>query len=147
MQVSVGSLARGYRWRIGLSLVLVLLEGFGYLLVPLVIGLAVDGLLADSYSGLLALAGLAVAIITVSAIRRLYDARLYASVFEDVAGDVAAREQAASSDVSVIAARAGLVEEVVAFFQESMPGSSSPASRCWRWWWSSTRPRVVSTCA
>jgi ABC-type multidrug transport system fused ATPase/permease subunit len=121
MRVSVGSLARRYRWRIGLSLVLILLEGIGYLLGPLVIGVAVDGLLDDSYSGLLALAGLAIAIITVSAIRRLYDARLYASMFEDVAGDVAARERAASSDVSVVAARAGLVEEVVAFFQESVP--------------------------
>ena len=65
--------------------------------------------------------GLAVAIIAVSAIRRVYDARLYASMFEDVAGDVAARERAASSDVSVVAARAGLVEEIVAFFQESVP--------------------------
>ncbi len=120
-QASVGSLARRYRWRIGLSLVLILLEGLGYLLGPLVIGVAVDGLLDDSYSGLLALAGLAVAIITVSAIRRRYDAWLYASMFEDVAGDVAARETAASSDVSVVAARAGLVEELVAFFQESLP--------------------------
>ncbi len=121
MRVSVGSLARRYRWRIGLSLVLILLEGIGYLLAPLVIGLAVDGLLDDSYAGLAALAGLAVAIIAVSAIRRVYDARLYASMFEDVAGDVAARERAASSDVSVVAARAGLVEEIVAFFQESVP--------------------------
>lgn len=121
MRVSVGSLARRYRWRIGLSLALILLEGIGYLLAPLVIGLAVEDLLADSHAGLVTLAGLAVAIITVSAIRRLYDARLYASMFEDVAGDVAAREKAASSDVSVIAARAGLVEEVIAFFQESVP--------------------------
>lgn len=121
MRVSVRSLARRYRWRIGLSLVLVMLEGIGYLLAPLVIGLAVDGLLADSYEGLVALAGLAAAIIAVSAIRRVYDARLYASLFEAEAGDVAARERAASSDVSVVAARAGLVEEIVAFFQESMP--------------------------
>ena len=121
MRVSVGSLARRYRWRIGLSLMLILLEGTGYLLAPLVIGLAVDGLLDDSYAGLAALAGLAVAIIAVSAIRRVYDARLYASMFEDVAGDVAARERAASSDVSVVAARAGLVEEIVAFFQGSVP--------------------------
>ena len=121
MRVSVGSLARRYRWRIGLSLVLILLEGTGYLLAPLVIGLAVDGLLDDSYAGLATLAGLAVAIIAVSAIRRVYDARLYASMFEDVAGDVASRERAASSDVSVVAARAGLVEEIVAFFQGSVP--------------------------
>ncbi len=121
MRVSVRSLARRYRWRIGLSLALILLEGLGYLLAPLVIGLAVEDLLADSYAGLAALAGLAVAIVAVSAIRRVYDARLYASMFEDVAGDVAAREKTASSDVSVVAARAGLVEELVAFFQVSVP--------------------------
>ena len=89
----------------GLSLVLILLEGIGYLLGALVIGLAADGLLGDSYAGPAALTGLAVGIIAVSAIRRVYDVRLYASMLEDVAGDVAAREGAASSDVSVVAAR------------------------------------------
>ncbi|MEX1336633.1 MAG: ABC transporter six-transmembrane domain-containing protein, partial [Candidatus Limnocylindrales bacterium] len=65
----------------------ILLEGTGYLLAPLVIGLAVEDLLDSSSAGLAALAGLAIAIIVVSAIRCLYDARLYASMFGDVDTD------------------------------------------------------------
>ena len=119
--VSVPALLRRYRPRVALTFALVLLEAGGMLLFPLFIGFAVNGLVDDDHSGVVALAGLGVVVLLIGSGRRLYDTRTYARIYEDVANETVARERQAGTEVSAVTARANLLREVVEFLENSMP--------------------------
>ena len=119
--VSVGRLVRRFRWKISLTLGLVVLEAGIGLLFPLLIGLAVDGLIDDSYNGVFALAGLGVAALVVGIGRRFYDTRVYAGIYETIAVEMVEREAERGAGVSKITARSSLMTEFVEFLENSMP--------------------------
>lgn len=111
-----------FKGKISLTMLLVVAESALDLLFPLFIGFAINGLLDQSYSGVLALGGLGLAALVVGSGRRFYDTRAYATIYTTLSTEMVAREQNKESNVSTIAARASLLTEFVEFLENSMPG-------------------------
>jgi len=120
--VTLHSLVRRFWRNTSLTWLLVVVEGLTLLLMPMVIGWAVDGLMHSSGVGLWQLGWLCVILLIVGGARRLYDTRAYARIYETVVNEIVSREQARRSSVSVISARTGLFEEFVQFLEDSIPG-------------------------
>ncbi|MEM9134901.1 MAG: ABC transporter six-transmembrane domain-containing protein [Actinomycetota bacterium] len=110
-----------FRWRVGLTVSLVLIEAVVELLLPLFIGIAIKGLLDDSFDGVIALGGLGVAALVIGSLRRLIDTRTYTGIYRQVAAEMVSTEQATGTSTSTIAARATLLTEFVEFLEDSMP--------------------------
>lgn len=108
-----------YRWRISFTMLLVLLEAIGMLLLPLVIGFAIDGLLAGSYVGVWQLSAVGVGILVSGSLRRLYDTRLYSGIYVDISTETT--EKDSLSDTSKLNARVLMLKELVEFFENSFP--------------------------
>lgn len=118
---SIGAVARRFRWRISLTMVLVVLEAGIALLFPLFIGFAVNDLIDDSLNGVVALAGVGLAALIVGSGRRYYDTRAYASIYRTVASEMVERERRSGASTSRITARSNLLTELVEFLENSMP--------------------------
>jgi hypothetical protein len=86
--------------------------------VPFVLGLAINDLIAGQMRGVWMLVGLEVAAIIIGTLRRLYDTRVYAGIYTDIADRTA---QSTGIDVSRRAARLGLARELVDFFEWELP--------------------------
>lgn len=119
--ISLSGLFRRFRWRVSLTFLLVVVESALGVLYPLLIGLAIDDLLADSLEGLKLLGLLGLASVFVGSARRFYDTRIYAGIYEVVAVELVERETAQGASVSRTTARTDLLAEFVDFFEDSMP--------------------------
>lgn len=86
--------------------------------VPFVLGVAINDLIADSYRGILLLAGLELSILAIGTLRRLYDTRVYAGIYTDIADRTAKR---GDLPVTKRAARMQLGRELVDFFEWELP--------------------------
>jgi hypothetical protein len=107
--------------RITLTYALFNVENLLHLAQPLVLGLAINGLLQSSYAGLGLLAAQHVAHLFVGTARRLYDTRVFTSIYTDLAAGFVARQREAGADVSAVAARSALAHELVDFFERDVP--------------------------
>ena len=114
-------LFRRFKKKISLTLLLVMAESILDLFFPLFIGFAINGLLEQSYIGVLALAILGVLALLVGSGRRFYDTQTYAAVYTTISTEMVAREQDKNSTVSTISARASLLTEFVEFLENSLP--------------------------
>ena len=115
------ALIRRFKWRVSATIGLVLAEAFLDLLFPLFIGIAINGLLVDSFGGLVALAALGVATLVVGSARRFFDTRAYAGIYEQVAAEVTDQQRRAGAPTSTIAARTNLLREFVDFLEDALP--------------------------
>lgn len=104
-----------------LTFLLVVMEAALGLLFPLLLGNAIDDLMAGTYLGLMLLAGLGIAMVIIGSARRLYDTRVYSSIYRIVAAELVDRERRRQATLSRISARTGLLNEFVEFFENSMP--------------------------
>lgn len=86
--------------------------------VPFVLGVAINDLIADSYRGILLLAALELSILAIGTLRRLYDTRVYAGIYTDIADRTAQR---GDLPVTKRAARMQLGRELVDFFEWELP--------------------------
>lgn len=120
-KISLKNLLIRFKWRISLTFALVVIESILGTLFPLVLGIAINGLLEKSYSGLIYLAGLSVSSLIVGSVRRFYDTRIYSNIYCQIAPEMVEREQKKGSSVSKIAARSSLLTEFVEFLENSMP--------------------------
>lgn len=121
----LGQIARRFRGRVSVTVGLVILEAIVDLLFPLVIGVAINGLLADELDGLVLLGGLGLAALVVGSVRRFADTRIYAGIYETIAVELVDRERRNGAATSAISARTGLLRELVEFLENSMPESIS----------------------
>ena len=119
--ITLGTLVRRFRRGVGFTFALVVVEAAAFLLFPLVIGRAIDDLLADRLGGVVLLGGLGVATLVIGATRRWIDTRTYASIYETTATELATAERRRGTDVSIVTARTNLLTEFVEFLEESMP--------------------------
>lgn len=95
------------------------LEAVGWVLFPLVIGRAIDSVIAGSRRGLHELALLGVVTMGVHIARRVYDSRAYGRIYVRLSRDLVARQ--AETSTSAKTARLGMLKEVVEFFENSLP--------------------------
>ena len=86
--------------------------------VPFVLGLAINDLIAGGLRGIWWLIALEVVTLLLGTGRRLYDTRVYAGIYTDIADNTALRK-----DISISrrAARLSLARELVDFFEWELP--------------------------
>lgn len=104
-----------------MTLSLVILETLLELLYPLFIGWAINDLLSDSFDGIYLLTGLGVISVLLGSVRRFYDTRIYAHIYQTVTPEMVVHEKARNQSVSTIAARSSLLTEFVEFFENALP--------------------------
>jgi ABC-type multidrug transport system fused ATPase/permease subunit len=119
--ITLWALVRRFKHKISVTMLLVVAESVLDLLFPLFIGHAINSLLGQRYTGVLALAVLGILALLVGSARRFYDTRAYAGIYTMLSGEMVAREQAKNSVISTISARTGLLNEFVRFLENSMP--------------------------
>lgn len=108
---------KGYRRRIALSLLLAMAEAGGQVVLPFLIGIALDDYLGGSYRGLALLASVGLVTMLLAVTRRIHDARLYARIYQKIAAEALQREAGLSGKT----ARLNMLREVVDFLEYSMP--------------------------
>ena len=119
--VSLSGIFLRFKWRISFTLSLVVAETLLELLYPLLIGWAINDLLADSYRGIWMLLGLGIGHVLIGSTRRFYDTRLYARIYRKITPEMVDGARAKGQPVSSICARSNLLTEFVEFFENSMP--------------------------
>ena len=119
--ISIKSLLLRFRWRILFTFFLVMLEALIGILFPLLIGIAINGLLEDNFDGILYLSLAGVLTLIVGSARRFYDTRIYSGIYCKITPEVIQNETNNDASVSRISARTGLLTEFVEFLENSMP--------------------------
>lgn len=117
--ITIPALLRGFWRRIGLAWVLTLFETALTALVPLFIGFAIDGLLAQNTTALFQLITVMAVLIAISVARRAYDTRVFGTVRVEVGRAQAAR--APDQPVSMLNARLSMGREIVDFLEGELP--------------------------
>ncbi len=112
------SVVSAYKGRLLGVFLLILSDALLALLFPLFIGYAIDDAIAKEYHGALWLGGLGLASLIIGACRRFYDSRVYAGIYRHLAAEVADDQ---TNNTSAKAARLGFLNEVVEFFEMSLP--------------------------
>ena len=119
--VTLWSLFFRFKKKVSLTMFLVFAEAGIALLFPLFIGFAINSLIAQSYTGIVALGGLGLMALLIGGARSFYDTRAYAAVYTVLSTEMVAREQRKGSTISTISARASLLTEFVEFLEAYMP--------------------------
>jgi len=120
-QITLKTLLRRFWKKALVTWVLVILEGVALLLMPLVIGWAVDDLIQGETGGLIQLGALCLVLLVIGAGRRFYDTRIYAGIYRKVSNELVSRETARQTRVSKISARTNLFTEFIEFLENSLP--------------------------
>lgn len=113
------SIFKRYRWRIIATLTLVFAEAGAMLFLPLAIGGAIDGLLANSYQGLWWLVAVGLGVTISGSLRRVYDTRVYSGIYVDISTETA--ESDITSNTSTVNARMTMLRELVEFLENDLP--------------------------
>jgi hypothetical protein len=100
---------------------LTLLESLFRLASPWAIGIAINGLLQKSYQGLILLACLRIACVITVVFRRVYDTRIFANIYSNLATVVVLEQNQKGVSTSKIIARSALSREFVNFFESDIP--------------------------
>lgn len=117
--LTLWTLVRVFQFRIGITWALTLGETALIALVPLFIGFAIDGLLAGDTGPLVQLAGVMLALIVVSVMRRVYDTRVFGAVRVEVGRTQVTR--ASKLPISKLNAQLGMGRELVDFLEVEIP--------------------------
>lgn len=119
--ISLRQLIKRFRSKVSVTWLLVALEGLSLLLMPLVIGRAVDGLINGERTGLFQLGGLCLFLLIAGAGRRFYDTRIYGRIFRIVSAEIVRREATKKTTLSATSARVNLFSEFIEFLENTMP--------------------------
>jgi len=119
--ISHGSIFNRFWPQISGTFALLTVENVLGVAEPLVLGIAINRLVEQDWTGLAWLAALELTFIIVGIVRRMYDTRVYTRIYAKVGSDLVAREQAKGSPITQVNARADLIKEVVDFFEQILP--------------------------
>lgn len=117
---SIGTIFKRYKWRISATFLLLVLENTFKVLQPLVLGIAINDLIENSYDGLWLFCALYAVSFFVGIIRRYYDTRAYTYIYTNIASEIAEIQNDKEVPISSIAARSALVKELVDFFEHDV---------------------------
>ncbi|AVX03220.1 hypothetical protein MXMO3_00687 [Maritalea myrionectae] len=119
--LSLRAVGAAYFPKVLITWTLLVLEALLTLLLPLCIGRSVDALNRQSFSGLIELGVLIVALIVIGSARRFYDTRAYSAIQRDLSNSLVAREKAKNLPMSKTVARVNLLGALVEFLEQSLP--------------------------
>ncbi|MEM9199262.1 MAG: ABC transporter six-transmembrane domain-containing protein [Pseudomonadota bacterium] len=117
--LGLGQILRRFRGRIAVTWALVILENAAIALIPLQLGLAIDGVLGGSGLALAGLFGLLALLAALSVGRRIYDTRAYSAIRVHLGG--ALNRQRRSLPVGTRTVRIDLARELVDFLEHALP--------------------------
>ncbi len=115
---TIAGIWKTYRLKISGTMGLLTVERILGVAVPFVLGVAINDLIEGSFRGIGWLIILEVLALFIGTGRRLYDTRVYARIYTDIADSTAQR---LDIGVSRRAARLGLARELVDFFEWELP--------------------------
>jgi len=110
-----------YWGRLLLTYALFNIENLLRLAQPFLLGLAIDGLLNQSYQGLGFFAIGHTAHMAIRIWRQMYDTRTFTRIYADRAGELIVQQRAEGIDISKVTARSALSREFVEFFERYVP--------------------------
>ena len=119
--LTLRALFAAHKGRMSVTYALFNVENILRLAQPLVLGLAINGLLKGSYGGLLVFVVQHLAHLGISTLRRMYDTRAFNAIYTELATDLVTEQRTRSVDVSRVAARSALSRGYVEFFEEHVP--------------------------
>jgi len=119
--ISVLDTIRPFRWRIGLTYALTVLEDLLELSYPWATGIAINGLLAQDYKMITPLMVAWLLHTAISCGRQMYDTRLYTRIYNTVVIDTVLRQRQVGIEPTKVAARSAMSREFVTFFEKDMP--------------------------
>lgn len=117
--MEIKPIIKKYRWRLALTLVLVLTETVLGVFFPLFIGKSIEGVMQNNYTQLVMLAVLGLMIIVIGGGRRWFDTRLYAKIYTQLSLNTV--KQMPDADNSVKTARINMLSEMVEFAEDQLP--------------------------
>ncbi len=119
IRIGFGAIFGAFRRRIVKTWGIVLVENVLLALIPLLIGLSIDGLLAGRLDELAMLGGVLVVLGIISVARRIYDTRVYSTIRLHLGFSLHHRN--ADMRVSAHNARLGMSRELVDFLEKDVP--------------------------
>ncbi len=117
----VSTRVRRRRRTLGVTYALVSVENTFELLYPFAIGLAVNGLLDQTWTGIVVFAAISLSHTAVSFTRQRYDSRSFATLYAEIATDLVHQQRDDGVATSAIAGRANLAGEYVDFLERDIP--------------------------
>jgi len=120
-EISLRGLFLSNKWRMLATYILFNLENLLRLAQPLVLGWAINDLLASSYRGLFWFIGQHLAHLAIGTFRQMYDTRAFTSIYTDLATRLVADQRAGGVEVSRVAARSAMSRNYVEFFERHVP--------------------------
>ncbi|MDK1285965.1 ABC transporter six-transmembrane domain-containing protein [Pseudoalteromonas umbrosa] len=117
--ISLFSVVRLSPIKVALTWLMVIAENILLILLPLLIGYAIDGVLSKDFQPLVVFAACLFGLVVVSVIRRLYDTRVYGNIRVKLAETVAHNLRGA--DISAKNARLVMSRELVDFLENDLP--------------------------
>jgi len=118
---TLGALFARHRARILLTYALFNVENLLAVLQPLVLGWAINGLLAGRWDGVGWFAAQHLAHVALGAGRRAYDTRAFTAIYNGLVAPLIGAARRAGVDASTVAARAALSRELVDFYETHLP--------------------------
>ncbi|WP_422104944.1 ABC transporter six-transmembrane domain-containing protein [Winogradskyella sp.] len=116
--MDINKILKTYTFRLSLTLLLILVEAFMGILLPLFIGYAVDGAIQRDFTAIYHLGGLGIALVLVGGIRRLMDSRFYAKLYIAMSSELMIDNP---TEVSEKAARLHMLNEITEFMENQIP--------------------------
>jgi hypothetical protein len=108
-------------WRpVTLTYALYNVENLLELARPLVLGVAINGLIRSEYTGVALFVGQHLARLFVGTARQMYDTRAFTRIYTDTVTRLVCRQRGAGVGVSTVAARSGLARELVDFLEHEL---------------------------
>ncbi|MEM9843612.1 MAG: ABC transporter six-transmembrane domain-containing protein [Pseudomonadota bacterium] len=118
-RLSLGTLVRVFWRKILVTWGLTFLEIGLFAFVPLIIGISIDGLIADDYTGFFGLIAMLAVLLAVAIVRRIIDTRAYGTMRVELGRTFAAR--ASGQPTTVVNARVDMGRELVDFLEVKVP--------------------------
>lgn len=117
------AIARRYKLPIAGTLLLLTIENITTVLIPYLMGNAIDGLTNKSNYELWIFLGVAMGGLVIGVLRRLYDTRVYGRIYRETASETVEKEIRKDSPISKMTARANFVSEFTDFFEHHLPAA------------------------
>jgi ABC transporter transmembrane region len=119
--VTLKSLFAAHRGRMVLTYALFNVENVLKLLQPLVLGWAINDLLAGRYAGLFLFVAQHLLHMVISGARQMYDTRVYNDIYTGLATELITGQRSNNEQVSRVAARSAMSRQYVEFFEQHVP--------------------------